>query len=219
MQYRLIQLKNSFIIRMTIIITILLYLICYRYIDRPVAFSLYYHDIPTAMAKINAMLLTRFNFGHLILLAFALSLVGIIRYSIHRDKHRACPWLLIGGSTLITGLISKGLAMLLGRTRPLALVQHNAYGYHWLSDHPYWHSAPSATVAATFALLIALIFWLKQYPKTHGWRWLLLILPIIVATINVMSLQHFVGDVVLGAGIATTTVLILDCLLVKQLKP
>src|SRR3990167_6861130 len=107
--------------------------------------------------------------------------------------------LVLCNAVAITYFIKEGLKLMFGRTwaatficNNISLVQNHAYGFHWLTGNPMLASFPSGHVAVSIAFSTALAL---LYP---AWRWICVLLSLLVVIGQVGMYYHFVSDVIAG---------------------
>ena len=104
-------------------------------------------------------------------------------------------------SALITGV----LKVLLGRSRPIEWIQHQAYGFHFIGLHHAQQSSPSGHTTVAFALAIAIACLIQ-----NSWgKLVLFLLAVLVGVSRLIILQHYLSDVFLAASIGTWVALFL----------
>ena len=198
-------------VKLAIILTIIPYMLCFAYIDRPVAFWLYQHGHWPIVIKICKMIAVIFASPNILILGFLLLIIGLILYQKSKNIAQAYPWLLIGSTSFFGILTTYVLKVILGRYRPIELLTNHLYGFHWFSFQYNLTSSPSGHATAGFALFFSLSIWLGKFNNIRILRWLCILAAIMIAVSRVILLKHFVSDVILGAGVGITS-----CLLVKQ---
>ena len=176
--------------------------VCYFFIDRPVAWFVHNH---------------RFYPDDLLLWASRVSnwltylvIVGIVAMFVWRLWRAAGPFqtllLAIAANLIATAGIKTLLKWVFGRTWPETWVSNNpsliangVYGFHPFHFEKAYQSFPSGHAAATFALIS--ILWLSR-PR---WRWLYAAVGGIMCVALVGLNFHFVGDVIAGAMLGSLT--------------
>lgn len=99
----------------------------------------------------------------------------------------------------VGGIATNVFKTLFGRARPRLLFAEGTYGFDPLVISSNWNSFPSGhtNTAITATLALAMLF-----PK---WRWLLLLVGVVIAFSRVAVTAHFAGDVVGGTLLAVLT--------------
>src|ERR1051326_5857082 len=172
-----------------------LVLICYAFIDRPLAFYVRHHNFdgyvflkwltyppPIAQAwtpVVLVALLLRRLYGPL--RKWELALIGASVSMVLADQFR------------------QSLAYVFGRYWPEtwingnpSLIGNGAYGFHWFHGGIAYASFPSGHTARTLA--VASVMWMT-YPR---WRWVCVFSVLLISVGLVGMNYHFVGDVVAG---------------------
>ncbi len=183
-----------------IIGTVILYAICFLWLDRPLAYWIQQEfSNGDVWCKIGFAIQHIAKPSHWFLVGVAAAIVGSVLA--YRKSEHAKAWLLFGVSLVITFVVCGVLKLLLGRYRPEDLFLHHLYGFHSLAilDDS---GSPSGHTAMAFAAALSLgMIWSK--------RWLTTILLLLAALIGIFRLvinAHYLGDVVLAVYIGTLCV-------------
>lgn len=208
--------KTSTAVKLTFIFTIIPYILFFQYLDKPITLWIYQHDLSPTLLAVGRILGIVFNPKIIAVIGVILLLIGLSIYRKHR--HKAYPYLLIGGSTTIAAIVTEILKFILARYRPIELIQHNLYGFHWFSTQGNLHSSPSGHATLSFTFFIAITMWLSHHKNTLWIRWLCILIALLVSISRVIVLEHYCGDIILGAGIGIITCQIVNHY-VNPLKP
>lgn len=189
-------------------------LICYFFLDRPIAWFVYNHDL-----RRYAWLDTLTHIADWIVYAsVVVLLLAPFRLSLRRPVAYAERVLLAMSMNVATAVFLKNaLKTLFGRAWPETWINHNpslihdnVYGFFWLQGGQGFHSFPSGHTTITFAAMSVL--WLSA-PRL---RWLS-VLPCIGIIVGLLGMDyHFLGDIVAGAFLASTSGLYIQRLLVQR---
>lgn len=179
-----------------IIVAIILVLIGYFFIDKPVAYFVQNHKID------QFLWLKWFTYpSDLVMILFPLIMIYLLIQKGWKPwSHFQKTLFTIGITAIITTEINSGLKIIFGRYWPTTWYKNNpslifshAYGFHYFHWGVDYESFPSGHTAVIFAFTT--VIW-SVYPK---WRWLCLILNALVI-IGLIGLDyHFVSDVIAGA--------------------
>ncbi len=188
----------------SLIVTAALVLICYFWLDRPIA--LWVHgNIRSHYQELIAW----FQFPDpLIPIALVILMTICVRAIIARPlpKYQIAA-LLCSVSILGAEFLKKGLKFVFGRTWPetiwphnnLSLIRDDVYGFHFFHRGYAYHSFPSGHMAAVCAAAAVLWIW---YPR---FRPVWIIGALVVGTALVGGNYHFLGDVIAGAFVGVTS--------------
>lgn len=137
------------------------------------------------------------------LLALGAYCMGLFALSLPAAQRWAVVWqrLVRGGLLLLLTMLTGGLITLVlkhavARARPSQLLEHGFYGLATPFSGSPFNSFPSSHTLTAFAVAAVLA---KLLP---AWRWPLLALAAVVATCRILTLEHFLSDVVAAALIA-----------------
>lgn len=175
------------------IATLIIFVICYFYVDIPTAVYIHNHLMNSNIQKISTTYSNLFSPKHWdIFLILLLVVILFFRKSFPEFSKKSLFVFLSLLIAIITGSILK---VLLGRYRPELYFSQSLYGFHFFSLQDSHHSTPSGHALAVCAVMFAGI---KLFP-----RWTLLFLLIILGIFvaRVFTLQHYVSDVFFGAYI------------------
>lgn len=171
-------------------------MVAYFYIDKPVAIWLA-HD-PTLT---HSHLLKFFTFISLLFWGVVcfIYIYEVIRYAYRRSSYFDKVILLLAHSIVIASFFKDVLKLIFGRYWPetfvfnnLSLLRNNVYGFAWFHGDVVYGSFPSGHTTTIVAASTVLWF---TYPR---WRWVYVLLVILVI-IGLIGLDyHFVSDVIAG---------------------
>jgi membrane-associated phospholipid phosphatase len=192
-----------------------LVLLCYFYIDRPVALWVSAHP----WLAPNWLTAPDFIIAAVFLSPMLLLLVAIRRVWL--------PWRLweqrlvvIAVSVLVIALVKELLKWVFGRPSPRTwiensrfLISQEGYEFHWFHGGKHYFAFPSGHTA--IACAIGVIVWIV-WPK---WRWVAALSITIVASCLVITNYHFVGDIIAGAFLGWLGGLWTAHLLSRWLRP
>jgi membrane-associated phospholipid phosphatase len=179
-----------------------LVIVCYFYVDRPVAWFVHNHRFYSDKILVWAPRISDW-LTYLVIVA----IIGVVASWIWRPGGAIRTLLVAIALNLVaTNAIKSGLKCVFGRTWPETWTDHNpsliadgVYGFHPFHFSNAYQSFPSGHAAAAFALIS--ILWLS-YPR---WRWIYAIAGGIACFALVGLNFHFVSDVIAGAMLGSTT--------------
>jgi len=176
--------------------------VCYFYVDRPVAWFVHNHRFYSENFLLWPPLVSDW-LTYLVVLGVA----GVIVWRLWRPGDQFQTLLLaIAVNLVVTAGIKNLLKWAFGRTWPETWIANNpslivdgVYGFHPFHFGKDYHSFPSGHTAAAFAVIS--ILWLSR-PR---WRWLYAAVGGFVCVALVGLNYHFVGDVIAGAMLGSVT--------------
>lgn len=185
-----------------LIIGVVLVLLAYGYIDKPVAYWMYQnHIVDYSILKIFSFIPVVFLLG-----AALIYIIFLVRFSYGLTRYFDNAMLAMANSIAIASFIKDLLKICFGRYWPktwichnLSLIQNNVYGFKFFHAGFANEAFPSGHTTVIAAAMASL--WLL-YPK---YRWLYFILAALVIIGIVGTDYHFVGDVVGGAFVGALT--------------
>ncbi len=185
-----------------LILCCLLVVVCYFFVDRPVALFMHEHRFLPEQFLAYPQQLSSW-LGNCVVVG----IVGIIVWRVWRPGGATQTLLLaIAANLLATFAIKSLLKSAFGRTWPETWLNDNpsfiadgAYGFHPFQFDAAYQSFPSGHAAATFAVVS--ILWLSR-PR---WRWLYGLVGGAVCAALVGLNYHFVSDVLAGAMLGGIT--------------
>ncbi len=176
--------------------------VCYFFIDRPVAFFVYDHEI-NHHAFLKWMTYTPIYLERLAVLVIILAVVRLARGPLKRCETTLFA---MAVNLAVTLMLKNFLKFAFGRYWPdtwifdnPSLIQDGAYGFHPFHGGMAYGDFPSGHTARIFALMSVL--WIV-YPR---WRPVCVLLCGSVMVGLVGMNYHFVGDVVAGAFLGSIT--------------
>ena len=172
-------------------------ILSYLFVDRPLAIRL--HGIEhTSLQRVFAVI-TRLGEsqwtivpGFLLFLAFRKS-----------RKHAAMAGLFVAGAVAVSGLVVDLLKFVLGRARPSLYFERGLYGFDLLHGVHARQSFPSGHAATAFSAALALALLFPRH------RWACVAAAAVVAASRVILEQHYVSDVIAGAGLGVASTMFL----------
>ena len=177
-------------------------IVCYFFVDRPVAWFVHNHRFYTDDFLLWPPLVSDW--------ATYLAILGIIAVVVWRlwrpGGQLQTLLVAIAANLVVTAGIKNVLKWTFGRTWPEtwtnnnpSLIADGVYGFHPFHFGKAYQSFPSGHAAATFAVIS--ILWLSR-PR---WRWLYAIVGGIICVALVGFNFHFVGDVIAGGMLGSVT--------------
>jgi len=119
-----------------------------------------------------------------------------------RFRHVADSALYVFLSVALTGLLTDGLKVTIGRLPPRALFDHGLYGVVPFNGHWAANAFPSGHASTVFAAMTALVFVLPRYDL--AW----LTLAVLVALSRVVLASHYLSDVAMGSYIGVAVAIV-----------
>jgi membrane-associated phospholipid phosphatase len=173
----------------------LLYILLFLFVDRPVVGWLHAHHSEGWVHRLGEMISQPAG-SPILEIGLALGLLtAVIGILSNGGQNR--PWttwlLYVCASCAAAIVIGEGLKILLGRYRPVMLFDHNLYGLRFFSTKWECTSTPSGHTVSAFSVLTALKM---RFPRG---RILLICLAVLIGISRVAVTAHYPGDVLFGA--------------------
>ena len=127
------------------------------------------------------------------LYAFVFLLVGLVLNVWRRSLTPACLWYFLGGTLLLSRVVSGTLKNVFERTRPHEFLESRSTPDFFVDGRG---SFPSGHAAFYFGLFFPLAF---LFPKL---KWPLLVIAALAGLARVFDLDHYLGDVLASATVA-----------------
>jgi membrane-associated phospholipid phosphatase len=176
--------------------------VCYFFVDRTVALFVHGHRFyPDEVLRWPPLVSDWLGY------AIVAGILGVVAWRILvRGGPRQTLLAAIAANLVLTFAIKSLLKWAFGRAWPETWIDNNpsliangVYGFHPFQFNTAWQSFPSGHAAATFAVVS--ILWLAR-PR---WRWLYGLVSGLICLALVGLNYHFVGDVLAGAMLGSTT--------------
>ena len=182
----------------SVLFMIIIYILCYQFLDQPLALWLKGHEQTwQTVAIIVGHFSSPIIWFSLACTVFAISLLTQKLQLITQKTYYLA--MIFSTSIFLAYLVASVLKVTLARYRPELLFSQHLYGFHFFSLKHAYNSTPSGHITGTFAALFSLATLINKKSTT----WLLMGLATVLAIFRVMSLAHYLSDVILGAYIGT----------------
>ena len=172
--------------------------ICHYYVDRGATLYIYKSQLHEYFVL---GVISDYIISFLSAVIFLVYFYGLIQFLVMGYSKVNKKILHIANSIVITIYLKDLLKYIFARTRPttftnnnLSLISHNVYRFDWFHDGKAYASFPSGHAAFIFAFATSLWF---IYPK---WRWLGVVLAIILVLSQLAMSYHYISDLIAGAG-------------------
>ena len=180
---------------LALIICSVLVVICYYFVDKPVAFFVYHSHL----YQYSIFVWMTYIAGALFVIAPIALILFIIRFAIKPMTLMSKTVLTAMVSLVVAEAIKNFLKIAFGRYWPMtwinnnpSLISNHAYGFHFNHSGVAYQSFPSGHTTIIFSVIT--VFWLV-YPK---WRWLYALIYAAVIVGLLGANYHFVSDVIAG---------------------
>ncbi len=189
------------------LIVLVIYTLFYMELDIPLMYFIYTPFIGTGLAEAC----------HLISMVFAplnwlmIGLIALGYAGMQIKNKQGCPAFAMywGADIVVAFILTTILKMVLARYRPIELLNHNLYGFHFFSMAHDLNSTPSGHTTLAFAGL----FGLSRRLKKSGLTTLLIFIAVLIGLSRLIIADHYVSDIILGAYLGITTVYWTDFIL------
>lgn len=183
----------------TLFITIFLVVICYFYVDKPVAFLMHH---PHHKAGFSLLIYFTYLSKTIYILALPIYIIFLVRFSYHKLRPLDYHLLVATNSVVITTYVKDQIKFIFGRTWPEtwvynnpSLLKDNVFGFNFFHGGDDYASFPSGHTAVIVAAMTVL--W-HFYPR---WRVLYVLAVALVVTGLVGMNYHFLSDVIAGGSL------------------
>ena len=170
-------------------------LVCYYFVDRPVAWFVHNHRLCSDDVLLWPSLVSDWL---ACLMVLGMVVVAMSRWWRPASSRRTL-FLAITSNLVLTAGIKSVLKWAFGRPVPAAWIHDGVYGFHPFDSRGSLLSFPSGHAAATLAVIS--ILWVSR-PR---WRSLYMIVGGLICVALVALNYHFVGDVIAGAMLGSVT--------------
>ena len=176
--------------------------ICYRWLDRPLAWFVHDHALP----RVPGLLALTHLPDAIVVASAVVLMLAPLRLRLGRPLGEVERLLLGAGASVALAVFVKDfLKFVFGRAWPETWINHNpslihdhVYGFFWFRSSAGFHSFPSGHTTVTFAAMSVLWRWLPA-----RWRWLAAA-PCVLVVVGLLGMDyHFLGDVVAGAFVGS----------------
>lgn len=167
---------------------------CYSVLDQQIAF---YMDDHVSIDTRNACNMISFLVDPLVLPLYLLTLLKLLEHSSKYVK----SLITFGAATVTTNALIPLIKFTLARPRPTFFLTHGTSHIMPLHFGENFVSMPSGHAAACGIIAVIILHMAKGHYKK------LALLPLVFALLRVISLKHFLSDVVVGFGIGVTITL------------
>jgi membrane-associated phospholipid phosphatase len=179
-------------------ITGIIYLVLFFFFDRAIDLWIHNNCANSWLPQIGGYI-SYLAKGEFIKLGLAICFILIIVSDPGLNKRwtRYLLYICVSGSIAI--IIGEGMKYLLGRYRPIMLVQDNLYGLHFFSSKWALNSTPSGHTIRAFSLLTALSLLYRRLTVVF------ISIAGLIGASRVAVTAHYPSDVLLGAFIGIFT--------------
>ena len=182
----------------TAVITALVYLVLFYFVDRAVDLWIHNNCSETCLPLVGRYISYMAD-GSFVRLGIALCFILFLISDAGKKKRWTMFLLYICVSGAIAIVIGDGLKYLLGRYRPIMLFEHNLYGLHFFSTEWALNSTPSGHTIRAFSILTALSMLYRRFTVVF------ITIAILIGASRVAVTAHYPSDVLFGAFIGIFT--------------
>ncbi len=168
----------------------------YFFLDESITYTLYPYK-NTTFVQINQYLT---KLGDSLYYIIGLIVAYLFSFFILKKKTLANGILFVLLAIIISGLTCDVLKVLLGRARPVQLLDHGNYGFKFLQTKSYMWSFPSGHATTITSLMLPLMIFFRRYWVV----WLIILL--IISFTRVFINAHYLSDTIAGLYLGTITV-------------
>ncbi|MFI4919856.1 MAG: phosphatase PAP2 family protein [Legionellales bacterium] len=175
---------------------IVLVVLTYCYLDKPVA--IYFHQLDLRKNLKILLLLTTLGRWEIYVALFFMAAL-YFRYMKKNSIYERNSWYLLA-CLLLANILNLVLKIGLSRARPDLLFASNLFGFYWFKLNEYYWSFPSGHAVTITALASALGVLIPRY------FFVFLGVAVLVALSRVLLYHHYLSDVMTGAYLGLLTV-------------
>jgi membrane-associated phospholipid phosphatase len=192
----MVQLR--FIYFIAFLITLLLTVVSYFYIDKPLA--LYFYTLENSEIKAFFHFMTQFGKSEWYLIPTLL----LFLYFRKRERRQASTIALyLFMTNVIAGIGVWFFKIPFGRMRPEFYLEENLYGFEWFEIDSDFASFPSGHTITAISSAVALML---LFPR---WKYLFLILGSTIAFSRVVGTRHFLSDIIFASFLGSMVAILL----------
>ncbi len=168
----------------------------YVFIDKSLAMMIHNTELFHALHPIMQIISsagTYYIVGINVIPAFLIFSFSIL---LHKENNKLTQLFAFASCVLsIESTMLSALKFVLGRYRPMMLIDHNQYGFALCQLNDLMHSMPSGHTAISCTIAVSILIF---YPRSKVF---VITYAILIATSRVLLLKHFPSDVIMGASI------------------
>ena len=189
-----------------ILMSLLLVILTYYYVDRSLALWIYHHHFQEKFVLLKSLTLLGEN---LLVLGCLVSLALMFRYLKPKQLWEERAWFL-SLCVLVPNLICLVLKVLLGRARPELFLQDGVYGFFGFHTHSIYWSLPSGHTTTVMSLAFGLSI---LFPKR---TFAFIMLALCIVATRILLLKHFASDVMTASFLSIIEVGIVELVVLKR---
>jgi membrane-associated phospholipid phosphatase len=190
----------------TILISFLLVILAYYYMDRELALWIYHHHLQEKLFFLKGLTLLGEN---ILILGILISVALTFRLIKPQKLWEERAWFLCL-CVFIPNLICLILKVFLGRARPELFLQEGIYGFFGLHSQSMYWSLPSGHTTTVMSLAFGLSV---LFPKR---TFTFIIIALCVVATRILLLKHFVSDVMTASFLSIIEVGIIELVVLKR---
>ena len=181
---------------------LILYVICYSWVDVPVAQWMQQHMQNTLWFHLSGIIKKVFSPTNWFMLALLSLIIGCLIYYGKKRPNAAQSWLFFSAAYFFAFILGFILKFIFARYRPELYFQSGLYGFHFFKIKEAFNSTPSGHALANFAALYAIACIMHKRTITI----LLMLLASVIAFSRLIVLDHYVSDVIFGVYLGILSV-------------
>jgi len=180
---------------LTFFIALPIILICYLFIDIPMA--IFFKEAHGSDMEIFQFLTQLGDSKY----SLIISIVLFFYFRLKQQSLHASRAIFVWFSIAFSGILADILKFIFGRARPSLFFEQHIYGFEFFKTAHAWTSFPSGHSATAFSLGVSLAILFPKYKIPF------LIIALLIASSRIIITAHFVSDVVAGSAIGIITVI------------
>lgn len=176
---------------LSLIVSLMIIIVCFNYIDKPLAESLHAMDLKHNYRWLSWV--TMAGLSGIYLVGFLLAAL-FFRYIRQNSTQQARMWFL-WFCVLISNSICGFLKVILGRARPELWFEQHAYGFYGFHTKSTYWSFPSGHTSTIMAVAFGLCVVFPRY------SYVFVITGCLIALSRILLVQHYLSDVLTAGGL------------------
>jgi len=186
-----------------ILALILITIIFYNWVDVPTIYWVRKNVNTPVLIHLAQLCQWIFSVVHWLAMGVLSGLVGLYFKFAQKNPKRAKAWFFFTTVIFTAFLLTFVTKFICARYRPIELLHHGVYGFHYFSHLHVLNSMPSGHAAMAFSACYAISRMVRQYWATIAW----FIVALLITLSRLIILAHYPSDLIVGAVIGIMSVI------------